>query len=228
MLVKNLLVSIVLVAASVGWVGAAQVAIEGLHIDSGTFATDVLSPISISSDPSINLMLSPPAPEWNQTVVQSEAHETSIVSFELNGDGVWANSYFSSAATGFIGTNGLNGIDEGNTIEVDLSGFNVNFNGVSFSQGGIATGTISNLRLGPPGLQLFDYDLIWNANVTGSSIEGVESSWSIAGFGAVVSPVPVPAAVWLLGSGIFGLLGFSRRHSRCQSRIVFNPGFRDL
>jgi len=29
--------------------------------------------------------------------------------------------------------------------------------------------------------------------------------------GAAVSAVPVPAAVWLMGSGLLGLMGFSRK-----------------
>ena len=48
MLVKKLLISAVLVLTT-GWASASQVNIEGLHVDSGTFSTDVLSPISITS-----------------------------------------------------------------------------------------------------------------------------------------------------------------------------------
>ena len=198
-----------------GWASASQVNIEGLHIDSGTFSTDVLSPISITSDPSVNLMLPPTAPAWDQTVAQTSPHETSIVSFEPNGDGVWTNSYLSVAATGIVDASGINNsINDGDTIEVDLSGFVVNFDGDSFAQGGTATSTISNVRQGPPGLTLFDYSLSWDTDVTSSPITGIDGSWSIAGFGAVVAaPVPVPAAIWLFGSAMFGLVGFFRRFS---------------
>jgi hypothetical protein len=216
MLVKKLLISAVLILTT-GWASASQVNIEGLHIDSGTFSTDVLSPVSITSDPSVNLMLPPTAPSWDQAAAQTSPHETSIVSFELNGDGVWANSYLSVPATGIVDASGINNsINDGDTIEVDLSGFVVNFDGDSFAQGGTATSTISNVRLGPPGLTLFDYSLSWDTDVTGSPITGIDGSWSIAGFGAVVAapaPVPVPAAIWLFGSAMFGLVGFFRRSS---------------
>jgi hypothetical protein len=214
MLHNKLIVSAVLVFMT-GWASASQVNIEGLHIDSGTFSTDVLLPVSITSDSSVNLMLTPTAPAWNQEVAQTSPHETSIVSFEPNSDGVWANSYFSSAATGFVDASGLNNsINDGDIFEVDLSGFVANFNGVSFAQGGVATSTISNVRQGPPGLVLFDYIIAWDTSVAGSPIDGVDGFWSISGFGAVVaSPVPVPAAVWLFGSALFGLIGYSRRYS---------------
>jgi hypothetical protein len=214
MLHNKLIISAVLVLTT-GWVSASQVNIEGLHIDSGTFFTDVLLPVSITSDSSVNLMLTPTAPAWNQAVAQTSPHETSIVSFEPNSDGIWANSYFSSAATGFVDATGLNNsINDGDIFEVNLSGFVVNFNGVSFAQGGVATSTISNVRQGPPGLVLFDYIIAWDTSVAGSPIDGVDGFWSISGFGAVVaSPVPVPAAVWLFGSALFGLIGYSRRYS---------------
>ena len=35
-------------------------------------------------------------------------------------------------------------------------------------------------------------------------------SW-IRGGWAAVAPVPIPGAVWLLGSGLVGLLGFRRK-----------------
>jgi hypothetical protein len=63
-------------------------------------------------------------------------------------------------------------------------------------------------------LVLFDYIIAWDTSVAGSPIDGVDGFWSISGFGAVVaSPVPVPAAVWLFGSALFGLIGYSRRYS---------------
>jgi len=227
MLVNKLIISAVLVLTT-GRVSASQVTIEGLHIDSGTFSSDVLSPISITSDPSVNLMLPPTAPAWDQAAAQTSPHETSIVSFEPNGDGVWANSYLSVAATGIVDASGINNsINNGDTIKVDLTGFVVNFDGVSFAQGGTATSTISNVRQGPPGLKLFDYSLSWNTDVTDTPINGVDGSWRVSGFGAVVAaPVPVPAAIWLFGSAIFGLAGYFRRSSFYLVRPKSDNAFR--
>ena len=50
------------------------------------------------------------------------------------------------------------------------------------------------------------------SNAVGTSsgeIIGNQGSWAITG--APISPVPVPAAVWLFGSGLIGLIGVARR-----------------
>ncbi len=39
----------------------------------------------------------------------------------------------------------------------------------------------------------------------------VSNGARVSDFGASVSPVPVPAAFWLFGSGLVGLIGFARR-----------------
>jgi len=212
MLINKLLVSLAFVLINVGSAGATTVQIEGLHIDSGNFSTDIIPAIAITSNPSVNLMLPPIVPGWNQAVAQTEAHETSIVSFEPKGDDIWANSYFSTAATGTVDASGLNNsINDGDSIEVNLSGFVVNFNGVSLTQGGTATSTISNIRQGPPGLKVFDYNLSWKTDITNGPFDGTQGSWNITGFGAVAaSPVPIPAAIWIFGSAILGLIKYFR------------------
>ena len=55
----------------------------------------------------------------------------------------------------------------------------------------------------------------------GDSIAGIWSLYiwdnytgdvgTLQGFSIAVTPVPIPGAIWLLGSGIIGLVGFSRR-----------------
>ena len=44
----------------------------------------------------------------------------------------------------------------------------------------------------------------------------VEGNWKTAG-AIVLPPVPVPAAIWLFGSALIGLVGFGRRKSRHAS-----------
>jgi hypothetical protein len=48
----------------------------------------------------------------------------------------------------------------------------------------------------------------WSALVVGGPFNGVTGNWTITG---VVSAVPVPAAAWLFGSGLLGLVGVARR-----------------
>ena len=51
---------------------------------------------------------------------------------------------------------------------------------------------------------------------TGESLFGAKSSmgYSWAVHAGNVSPVPIPAAVWLFGSGLLGLIGVARRKAR--------------
>ena len=48
----------------------------------------------------------------------------------------------------------------------------------------------------------------WHSAITDGSFRGNLGQWTITG---QVSAVPVPAAVWLFGSGLIGLAGFARR-----------------
>ena len=43
--------------------------------------------------------------------------------------------------------------------------------------------------------------------------DGTSKGASVTGYASNGSPVPIPAAAWLLGSGLFGLIGVRRRMS---------------
>ncbi|MDC1286283.1 PEP-CTERM sorting domain-containing protein [Gammaproteobacteria bacterium] len=61
-------------------------------------------------------------------------------------------------------------------------------------------------------------DVIWNGpgislgcnDRAGSGLDGASLCNTFAQWTSV-SPVPVPAAIWLFGTGIIGLIGFSKR-----------------
>ena len=75
------------------------------------------------------------------------------------------------------------------------------FSGVTFS----ATQVVLNNAAG--GLILFE-------NINSLSIQNINDNGVTDGYDLafhVVSTVPVPAAVWLFGSGLLGLIGFARR-----------------
>ena len=53
-----------------------------------------------------------------------------------------------------------------------------------------------------------DFTAEWNSVITDGSFRRNLGQWTITG---QVSAVPVPATVWLFGSGLIGLAGFARR-----------------
>lgn len=55
-------------------------------------------------------------------------------------------------------------------------------------------------------------DLVLNFSAAG--LQGIDDeSWGLDNVQVAVASVPVPAAVWLFGSGLIGLLGFAKRRS---------------
>jgi hypothetical protein len=115
----------------------------------------------------------------------------------------------------------------GTPIDIDDESFTLNSTGTfdgsigSFAgtftvSGGLLTGTFTDLSVFSLGVS--DGQFLGDVTYTGGSlqggldggrIEGGYSGTSIAGkLGAVV---PVPAAVWLFGSGLLGLIGLARR-----------------
>lgn len=93
-------------------------------------------------------------------------------------------------------------------ISVDLSSWEVMWNGSAFEQGPrpissqpfvLATGTYDLITQA--------YSLNWTSQINGGPFSGVTGYWHLEG---TVSSVPVPAAAWLFGSGLLGLIGFAR------------------
>lgn len=87
------------------------------------------------------------------------------------------------------------------TINMDLSSWMVNHFGMDQN-----LGSASAAGSWDPVTQL--YTLSWVATLTQGPNGGQDVTWTLAGS---ASPVPVPAAVWLFGSGLLGLAGVVRR-----------------
>jgi hypothetical protein len=85
--------------------------------------------------------------------------------------------------------------------------------------GGLLSGTFDNLSISQLSSGSYDFatDLTYTSgslmgSLSGGRLEGIGSSSNLAAkLGPVV--VPVPAAVWLFGSGLIGLAGVARRKS---------------
>ncbi len=101
-------------------------------------------------------------------------------------------------------------------ISVDLSSWEVYWNGSVFEQGPRPDNTIPEfeLAMGTVDVVSGEYTLNWKSQILGGPFDGVNGFWYLEGqFTNVSAVVPVPAAVWLFGSGLIGLISFARRRN---------------
>lgn len=129
----------------------------------------------------------------------------------------------------FEGVNGLFSAPSGNInhetseLTLDLSSWTFFNNGVSISHN---IGSSSNLVEGTICVDSFssnctspitttynaltgEFTASWVSFINHGALPGAQTSTYITGY---VSAVPVPAAVWLFGSGLLGLVGLARRN----------------
>ena len=93
-------------------------------------------------------------------------------------------------------------------FSIDLSSWEVMWNGSAFEQGPRPSNTGNfELAMGTYDLDTKQYTLIWQSQIKGGAFDGVVGTWYLEG----THVVPVPAAVWLFGSGLLGLVGVARR-----------------
>lgn len=106
----------------------------------------------------------------------------------------------------------------GTTTGLNFSGWTVTWNGIpAINMGGGAWGTgysngVANFVW--DGVYGHSYILDYHATVPvgdPSNFGGTKYALHLEGFVQAAAPVPVPAAVWLLGSGLVGLVGVARR-----------------
>lgn len=118
----------------------------------------------------------------------------------------------------------------GTTSGIDFSGWAIHWYGLSIAMGDGAWNPLNCGTLGSPcsfsdGVAAFSwsgvygdsYSLWYTATVPAgdpSGLGGVQYMLHLEGVvmeGIVVDPIPVPAAAWLFGSGLLGLMGVARR-----------------
>ncbi|MCK4951510.1 MAG: VPLPA-CTERM sorting domain-containing protein [Gammaproteobacteria bacterium] len=127
----------------------------------------------------------------------------------------FANTGMHQTLLGSGGIKILSDDGSGNVL-LDFSAWNVTWNAIdsidmgsgahSGGTNGIATMTCGNTCEDGDTYSLVYYATVPNGNVSGFG--GVQYSLFLEGS---VNPVPVPAAVWLFGSGLIGLIGIAKR-----------------
>jgi len=91
------------------------------------------------------------------------------------------------------------------------------FSGTFEVAGGLLMGTFDNLTLDILTTSInFNADLLYTGgslmgSLTGGRLEGTGNATNLGAKLGEITVVPVPAAVWLFGSGLIGLVGVARR-----------------
>ncbi len=104
----------------------------------------------------------------------------------------------------------------GNTADVDFSGWTLTWNGIpSIPMAGGAWGTnangVANVTCGVDCGNGDTYSLYYTATVPANHPSGFGDVKYRLTLQGTVTAIPVPAAIWLLGSGLLGLVGVARR-----------------
>ncbi len=140
---------------------------------------------------------------------------TSIVAFTFFGAGVAVTTAETDGVTS--GYAPVTGDITGGNLSLDLSSWTAFWNGTSFNQGSssdlVAGSECAAANCTTAITTTYDemtgeFTASWDAIVVSGAFGGQLASWTIEGN---VSAVPVPAAVWLFGSGLVGLAAVARR-----------------
>jgi hypothetical protein len=101
----------------------------------------------------------------------------------------------------------------GNTMTIDLNGTFL----YETDDSGYGTGIGPSLTFASGSLSDFDFQKPATFNSSFLSFDDFDlmyGEWTSLNLTVVPAPVPVPAAVWLFGSGLLGLVGVARRKKR--------------
>jgi hypothetical protein len=181
--------------------------LTSLVITGGTFQMGVFTPAPnvITDFSGANLIDAYNPATWDTTVAQIGPAPGAVMAWDFNSGGVWANAFTAASVAGVSGGGPVpSGDVTGSTLTLNLSALFVNWKD-SFNQGNVAiSGTASGGANGT-------FTMDWTSLIVGGPFDGQIGTYNVSGTYAVV---PVPAAAWLLGSGLIGLVGVARRRRK--------------
>lgn len=189
-----------------GMEAASAAPITSFSITGGSFAMGFFTPggpITFENTSGVNLVAGYVAPTWDTNVSQATPAPGAIINFDFGGPDV--NYYTAASATQAPAVPGggpvVNGTAGGGSITVDLSSLFANWNGTDFAQGNSSvTGTTTGGT---------SFSIAWTSLIGGGPPFGGQiGTYTATG---TLSAIPVPAAAWLMGSGLIGLVGVARR-----------------
>ena len=126
-------------------------------------------------------------------------------------------------AWNFFGNTGMHGTNSastvlsavGDTATLDFSGWTVDWNGGEISMGAGGSGGVATVNCAAASgcVAGSAFTMVYDATVpaTDPGFGGVAYQLTLVGTIGTQSAIPVPAAVWLFGSGLLGLVGVARR-----------------
>ncbi len=201
------------VVLALGAMGAAHAAtVTSITITGGDFS---MGPPSGSCDPNPATFTSYRCFNSNSaTISQGTVSQNLGVFFNFFGAPV--NAFLASSASGAAPANdwssGFQGTVTGSTISLNLGGWYANWNGTNFLQGTDSTGANGTSTAATGTVSGNTFDVTWRSYITTAPFNGQTGYWHLTGtYTTAPAPIPIPAAGWLLGSGLLGLVGVARR-----------------
>lgn len=139
---------------------------------------------------------------WSITINNPSSTTAFMVGLYLNTG--WTDPGYDETDRYYQETKDLTWVNPGSTVTLTMD-----FNSADYWNGSswVTGQTVANLN------HVSDIGLIVGTNIVNST-DDVDAYHALSGSGIDVNVVPIPAALWLLGSGLIGLIGIRRKMTK--------------